>query len=71
MRLVDFKRAATSLPQGVTQDDAKELINITTERLRYIQTIEQVSLRKIASSETGAKMRWFSKEYNKSRKTDA
>ncbi|MGO2133217.1 MAG: AbiV family abortive infection protein [Halomonas sp.] len=55
----------------VTQDDAKELINITTERLRYIQAVEQVSLGKIATSETGAKMRRFSKEYNKSRKADA
>jgi hypothetical protein len=55
----------------VTQDDAIELINITNERLKYIQTVERTSFGKIATSETGAKMRQFSKEYNKSRKTDA
>ena len=55
----------------VPQDYANELINITTERLKYIQAVERASLGKIATSETGAKMRRFSKEYNKLRKTDA
>jgi len=54
----------------VTQENAMELIKITNERLQYIQTVERASLGKIATSETGARMRRFSKEYNKSRKTD-
>lgn len=55
----------------VTQDDAVELIKITNERLKYIQTVERASLGKIATSETGAKMRQFFKGYDKLRKTDA
>lgn len=55
----------------VTQDDAIELMNITNERLKYIQTVERASLGKISTSETGSKMRRFAKEYNKSRKADA
>ncbi|ABA56934.1 hypothetical protein Noc_0408 [Nitrosococcus oceani ATCC 19707] len=55
----------------VTQDDAIKLMNITHERLKYIQAVEQVSLGKISTSKTGAKMRRFLKEYNKLRKADA
>lgn len=55
----------------VTQEDAMELIKITNERLQYIQTVERVSLGRIATSETDARIRRFFKEYNNSRKTDA
>lgn len=55
----------------VTQDDAIELIHITSDRLQYIQTAEQASWGKIAASEIGAKTRRFSKDFSKSRKRDA
>lgn len=55
----------------VTQTDAIEFMNIANKRLKYMQIAERASLGKISTSETGAKMRRFAKEYNKSRKADA
>ncbi|GKW49137.1 AbiV family abortive infection protein [Halomonas sp. NCCP-2165] len=55
----------------VTQNDAIDLMNIANKRLKYMQTVERSSMGKISTSEIGAKMRRFAKEYNKSRKADA
>jgi AbiV family abortive infection protein len=49
----------------VAEENARELIAITGDRLGYFQMAEKVSLGKIAGSEIGKKMRQLAKEYNK------
>ncbi|GMQ52522.1 AbiV family abortive infection protein [Halopseudomonas aestusnigri] len=49
----------------VSEENARELIAITGDRLRHFQRGEKASLGKIAASRVGKKMRQIVKEFNK------
>lgn len=54
----------------ISQSDAMELMDITSKRLKSVQSVERASQGKLSTSETGARMRRFAKEYYNSTKPD-